>query len=363
MRRFKLYFVVVVITAVVSTVSVRVPAVYALEPQRQLLGEFIVFPDVTGRRVFDSSAADNSEVIPAGSLFLTAKFGTLRFLAESFVSSEEQELERVQLGLQIGGEMVAWVGRFHNPIGYWNTTFHHGAFLQTSVSRPTIVAFEDDGGVLPMHVTGLLLQGEHQVGEAALAYEIGLGAGPEYSADNVLEPLDLLEPSVGGHEFSSAAKLALRPDALAEDEIAAFVGYADIPGAGSRADIEQVISGAYLLWTPGRFRVLTAGFYVNNDLRSSSMGGGGTDSFVGGYVHAEMRPAEEVTVYARLEANGGVGGDDYLELFPEVVRGRTVAGLRFELGERQAVKFEFGDTRRSGRDGEEVLIQWSAAFP
>jgi hypothetical protein len=29
-----------------------------------------------------------------------------------------------------------WAGRFHSPYGYWNTAFHHGAQLQTSLLRP-----------------------------------------------------------------------------------------------------------------------------------------------------------------------------------------------------------------------------------
>ena len=27
-------------------------------------------------------------------------------------------------------------GRYHTPINYWNTAFHHGQWLQTTISRP-----------------------------------------------------------------------------------------------------------------------------------------------------------------------------------------------------------------------------------
>jgi len=219
------------------------------------------------------------------------------------------------------------------------------------------------GGCCLCTSAGRCFEGAHPIGQGALAYELALGVGPEFSADNVLEPLDIIEPGAGGHRFSSAAKLAFRPDSLAEDELGAFFAYTEIPAAGARADIEQALGGGYLLWTPGSLRILAAGFYVDDDLDASVATGGGSGSFASGYVHGEWRPVEEIVAYARVEASAGVGGDDYLELFPEVVRGRTVAGVRFELGERQAVKFEFGDTRRSGKDGEEILIQWSAAFP
>src|SRR5215831_2182345 len=34
------------------------------------------------------------------------------------------------------------IGRYHAPIGYWNTAFHRGLWLQTTVFRPDIVKEE-----------------------------------------------------------------------------------------------------------------------------------------------------------------------------------------------------------------------------
>ena len=46
------------------------------------------------------------------------------------------------------------VGRFHTDIGYWNTAFHHGLWLQIPVERPHVLRFEDDGGLVPVHWVG-----------------------------------------------------------------------------------------------------------------------------------------------------------------------------------------------------------------
>jgi hypothetical protein len=66
-------------------------------------------------------------------------------------------------------------GRYHTPIGYWNTAFHHGAWLQTSISRPDMVKI---GGVLiPVHFVGVLVEGNIPSGWAGLSYSAGLGNG------------------------------------------------------------------------------------------------------------------------------------------------------------------------------------------
>jgi hypothetical protein len=32
------------------------------------------------------------------------------------------------------------------PLGYWNTQFHHGNYLQSSISRPEVARFDARGG-------------------------------------------------------------------------------------------------------------------------------------------------------------------------------------------------------------------------
>jgi len=61
------------------------------------------------------------------------------------------DLERLQRRYTFG-EAGHRLGRpLHTPLGYWNTAFHHGQQLQTSVLRPQMIDFEDHGGVIPAH--------------------------------------------------------------------------------------------------------------------------------------------------------------------------------------------------------------------
>ncbi|MFQ5479086.1 MAG: hypothetical protein ACE5E4_10765 [Candidatus Binatia bacterium] len=72
----------------------------------------------------------------------------IRVLVEFFLDEAERELERAQVGIAFG-PTAAWIGRFHNPLGYWNTTYHHGTFLQPTIARPDIIQFEGDGECYP----------------------------------------------------------------------------------------------------------------------------------------------------------------------------------------------------------------------
>lgn len=75
-------------------------------------------------------------------------------------------------------------GRMHTRIGYWNSRFHHGSWFQTTITRPQIHLFEDDGGILPVHTVGAELFGSRPTGPFDLRYStaVGNGRGHELTA-------------------------------------------------------------------------------------------------------------------------------------------------------------------------------------
>jgi hypothetical protein len=96
------------------------------------------------------------------------------------------DLERVQIGYAFSDELVLWGGRFHTPFGYWNTAFHHGAQLQTSITRPRFIAFEDQGGVLPSHTVGGWATGKTPTSFGKVSYDLYAGNGNRIQ-DGVLD--------------------------------------------------------------------------------------------------------------------------------------------------------------------------------
>jgi len=69
------------------------------------------------------------------------------------------DLERVQITYDVNEYLQIVSGKFHTPYGYWNTAFHHGLQIQTSILRPKFLAFEDRGGILPSHSVGFMAEG------------------------------------------------------------------------------------------------------------------------------------------------------------------------------------------------------------
>jgi hypothetical protein len=118
-------------------------------------------------------------------LYLTPQFGQrVKSLIELAVEYGTDggvalDMERLQLGYTISDSVTLWAGRFHTPFGLWNTSFHHGANLQTSIYRPRFVDFEDKGGIIPAHSVGLWASGKSKLGTDTLTYDAYLSNGPK----------------------------------------------------------------------------------------------------------------------------------------------------------------------------------------
>jgi hypothetical protein len=41
------------------------------------------------------------------------------------------------------------LGRYQTAIGYYNTTYNSGAWVQTTADRPLMMEVSDQGGILP----------------------------------------------------------------------------------------------------------------------------------------------------------------------------------------------------------------------
>jgi len=117
--------------------------------------------------------------------YLTPQFGdNVRSLIEIIFEtlpdgSLATDLERVQMGYAFSDSATVWAGRFHSPYGYWNTAFHHGAQIQTSILRPRFIDFEDKGGILPAHMVGMWATGKIKAGGGKFTYDVYAGNGPQ----------------------------------------------------------------------------------------------------------------------------------------------------------------------------------------
>jgi hypothetical protein len=85
------------------------------------------------------------------------------------------EVERSIIRFEQNDYFKVSFGRYHTPINYWNTEFHHGQWLQTTISRPEMVQF--GGKFIPVHFVGALVEGAVPAGGLNLNYNAGIGNG------------------------------------------------------------------------------------------------------------------------------------------------------------------------------------------
>ncbi len=109
-------------------------------------------------------------------------FGELTFTARSDAGTGtppaagfNAEVERVIIRYDLNDYFKLSFGRYHTPINYWNTAFHHGQWLQTTISRPEMTQF--GGSFIPVHFVGSLAEGAVGAGGLNLNYAAGMGNG------------------------------------------------------------------------------------------------------------------------------------------------------------------------------------------
>jgi hypothetical protein len=142
----------------------------------------------------------DSFMTPRLELFLTATQNRLSFLAETMFEVGDNnefavDIERVEVAYIVSDWLRLRGGRFHTAIGYYNDAYHHGRYFQTTVDRPEMVRFEDEGGLIPAHSVGIHVDGRFLLGAAgSLRYDLDLANGRGKTPDQVT---NLTDPNQG----------------------------------------------------------------------------------------------------------------------------------------------------------------------
>lgn len=153
------------------------------------------FSDITFRAT-DGEGDHSAFALGQLGLFLTSEVGDQwHVLSETVFEVNEEnaavmDIERLQARYDFHDALSITAGRMHQQLGLYNNAYHHGAILETAIGRPAAVGFEDEGGLLPVHVTGIAVSG--RVGDRlALGYSLEIGNGRGRNPDEVLGVSDL----------------------------------------------------------------------------------------------------------------------------------------------------------------------------
>ena len=291
------------------------------------------------------------------SLYLTPEFGErVKSLVELVFEVDRHgeistEVERLQIGYAFSDALTLWGGRFHTPYGIWNTAFHHGLQIQTALSRPRFLEFEDRGGILPAHTIGVWATGTLPAGGARFNYDVYAGNAPRIGINAALPaPGGTLDPMAGGNTAHSTL-LGFR----AEFEPRGALEGLKLGVHGLRANVSDdnvtpnrtrlLTYGPYLNYTTDQWEILSELYKFRNRDTSGGTGSHGSSAW---YVQAGYNTGR-VTPYVRTERASLDQTDNYFALQNS---GRsyqsTSLGLRFDLTNSVALKFEAGRTTLRG---------------
>jgi len=295
-----------------------------------------------------------------------------RVFGEYFITPEEHDLERFQVGYELVPDTMVWVGRFHQPASAWNTEHHHGRYLQTAITRPTIENWEDEEGLIPQHITGVLVESRRPLGrEAGLQVSGGIGASPTLSTGGY-SPITLIDGNPGRHGLSFTARVAYLPEYIGTSSTGLLYGHdhvflrsaAALAALGStRATLG--IYGAYTDLAVVDWRFIGTAYYADIQLD----GPGRDESFVSGYIQAERQLRHHFTTYARVEDSARMQKSRYVTLFDDrsgdinITLRRLAGGLRWDYARRQALSLELSHVVSLNKRAYEARFQWSAAIP
>jgi hypothetical protein len=171
------------------------------------------------------------------------------------------DLERVLLKYDYNDHLRMSFGRYQTGIGYYNTAFHHGSWLQTTADRPLVMEFADNGGLLPTQAVGFSFTGTIPSGGLGLNYIAEYG-----SSDTVRPELNrkVVEDENNGNHVNVG--LFSRPDSIPGLQIGGSIYHDQISDftRGPSVRLGQTIVNGHVVYVRHGIEFLNEGFLIRH---------------------------------------------------------------------------------------------------
>lgn len=276
----------------VCTVLLGCPATAAGETELAFFGALEASLDSEAPPSFRAASLD---------LFATSGVERWSFLTELVLEATEGnelvlDAERIEISYLHSEWLRVRVGRSHSALGYYNDTYHHGAYFMIPIDRPSVVGFEDDGGLLPAHAVGIHFDGRFLVGAGSVRYDVELSNGRGPSPLDVQNSQDLNQGKAANlrlrYEAGGAAEGLLVGANLAVDRLPASMA----TDANPHGSLREWIVGVHAAYQAHAVHVVSEGYLLQRtDLATRQ-----PHRTIAGFVEA-ARSFDVITPYARYE--------------------------------------------------------------
>jgi hypothetical protein len=240
------------------------------------------------------------------------------------------EVERAILRYEFGDPFKISVGRYHTPINWWNTAYHHGLWLQTTVGRPEMTRF--GGSFIPVHFVGLLVEGSFPTSAVGIGYSAGVGNGRHS------------DPSRGGdagdvnRHRAFLASVHSRPARLPRLQVGG-AAYMDRAVAENGEQVDERIFSVHAVWNDETPEAIGEYAHIMHEPTSNG------DDWTGDawYLQLAYRlPGEllKLKPYARIERIATSDDDVFFGPLALDYRG-GIAGIRYDFASLAALKLEY----------------------
>jgi hypothetical protein len=273
-----------------------------------------------------------------------AYFGELSFTAQP--TSYTADVERSIIRYDYNDYFKISFGRYHTPINYWNTAFHHGLWLQTTITRPEMIRF--GGRFQPVHFLGMLAEGNIPSGSLGLGYEVGLGNGRAGTISRAGDAGDVND------NRAWVARVFARPAALRGLQFGGAV-YRDkitpTPALPGDPTFDELISSAHIVWTSETPEFLSE--FANVHHRDSLTGTVYNSQAY--YIQLAYRlpwQQRKWKPYYRFEYTHVPATEPLFSVVDFQVKDlvSSTAGVRYDISDFAAFKWEYRHTKRGPTD-------------
>ena len=324
--------------------------------------EFNGFADINFKKSTEgvlAAARNGSFALGAMDLYFAGTLEDIDIMTELLVSEGRISVHRLNIGYTFSDALRFRVGRFHAPLGLWNTSYHHGQQLQPTIERPEIIKFDFENGVLPLHVVGGYLSGRVLTTAGTVEYGASIDNGPTINTSNRLAPNNTSDNNNGK---GILLHVALSPD-MVEGFKAGVSGYKSrIQGAPSSVvDVDLTVLGAALNYSTANIDLATEYFSIKNEDNSTATNAGSNTSN-GYFVLARYIFKDKWIPYLLYDKISIKAEDPYFDKLGTQDVTKTTVGFRYNINYRSCIKGEIRSVERGTNDWSEYGVQWALAF-
>jgi hypothetical protein len=261
------------------------------------------------------------------------------------------EVERMIVKYDFSDLLKISAGRYHTPVGYWNSAFHHGAWLQTTSNRPEVFRFGSK--IVPIHFVGILAEGTWTQSPLGLSYQAGFGNGRHANIARAGDAGDI------NGDNAWMLQLRVAPDALYGLNLG--VGYySDEVSPDGEPPIEERTFSAYGAWTDESPEVIVEYVHSRHELVSNGAIDGDVTAWYAQFAYRLKDDWSDWKPYARFEHTDVDNSDPLLGAEGLDYEG-AILGLRWDFNSHAALKAEYRSEEFASR-GRENNFQVQLSF-